>query len=207
MGSQEYYVFLSSSLSVSQLLSPATHFSLSLPLSVTHSTHTHTCEHTCTHAHTHSSAWSSVPQLCHVTDLLVVDLRLSLAYFMMTHPLPIAGKLPIKVRLLGNYHHTHTHTHTHILTYCMALCSSCIELFSCMQSRLRYYFTNRACTQSSELSSRGWLSGEELETLEYLHVLERFYPNESYDEAHNLQPNQPRSESAAAYTYIISFCS
>ena len=28
--------------------------------------------------------------------LLVVDLYSSLAYFMMTHPLPIAGKLPIK---------------------------------------------------------------------------------------------------------------
>ena len=33
---------------------------------------------------------------CHVTDLLVVDLRSSLAYFVMTHPLPEACKLPIK---------------------------------------------------------------------------------------------------------------
>ena len=31
----------------------------------------------------------------YVTDLLVVDLHLSLAYFMMTHPLPVAGKLPM----------------------------------------------------------------------------------------------------------------
>ena len=36
------------------------------------------------------------PNKCYVTDLLVVDLRSSLAYFMMTHPLPVAGKLPIK---------------------------------------------------------------------------------------------------------------
>ena len=32
----------------------------------------------------------------YVTDLLVVDLCSSLAYFMMTHPLPVASKLPIK---------------------------------------------------------------------------------------------------------------
>ena len=32
----------------------------------------------------------------HQTILLVVDLCSSLAYFMMTQPLPIAGKLPIK---------------------------------------------------------------------------------------------------------------
>ena len=31
-----------------------------------------------------------------ITILLVVDLCSSLAYFMMTQPLPIAGKLPIK---------------------------------------------------------------------------------------------------------------
>ena len=36
------------------------------------------------------------PNQCYVTDLLVVDLRSSLAYFMMTHPLPVTGKLPIK---------------------------------------------------------------------------------------------------------------
>ena len=49
-------------------------------------------------------AWSSAPQLMsYVTDLLVVDLQLSLANFMMTHPVPIAGKLPIKLWFLGNY--------------------------------------------------------------------------------------------------------
>ena len=36
------------------------------------------------------------PNYCQITILLVVDLCSSLAYFMMTHPLPIAGKLPIK---------------------------------------------------------------------------------------------------------------
>ena len=43
------------------------------------------------------------PNYCQVTILLVVDLCSSLAYFMMTQPLPIAGKLPIKLWLLGNY--------------------------------------------------------------------------------------------------------
>ena len=36
------------------------------------------------------------PNYCQITILLVVDLCSSFAYFMMTHPLPIAGKLPIK---------------------------------------------------------------------------------------------------------------
>ena len=60
------------------------------------------------------SAWSSVhnsyliaigvhemhgqmhPNYCKITILLVVRLCSSLAYFMMTQPLPIASKLPIK---------------------------------------------------------------------------------------------------------------
>ena len=70
------------------------------------------------------------PNWCHVTGLLVVDLRSSLAYSVMTHPLPLAGKLPTfvqKLRLLSNYQqttthtyahtHTHTHSHAHTLTY------------------------------------------------------------------------------------------
>ena len=36
------------------------------------------------------------PNYCQITILLVVDLCSSLVYFMITHPLPIAGKLPIK---------------------------------------------------------------------------------------------------------------
>ena len=41
------------------------------------------------------------PNYCQITILLVVDLCSSLAYFMMTHPLPIAGKLPIKTLVAG----------------------------------------------------------------------------------------------------------
>ena len=63
------------------------------------------------------------PNKCHVTALLVVDLRSSLAYFMMTHPLPIVGKLPIKTLVArqlptkGCYVYNmvpecYTHTHT-----------------------------------------------------------------------------------------------
>ena len=57
----------------------------------------------------HSNYWQ-------ITILLVVDLCSSLGYFMMTQPLPIAGKLPIKTlvaRQLPTNTHTHTHTHTH----------------------------------------------------------------------------------------------
>ena len=36
------------------------------------------------------------PYYCQITSLLVADLCSSLAYSMMTQPLPIAGKLPIK---------------------------------------------------------------------------------------------------------------
>ena len=55
--------------------------------------------------------------------MLVVDLRSSLAYFMMTHPLPVASKLSVKTlvakQLPTNTHtythmYTHTHTHTHV---------------------------------------------------------------------------------------------
>ena len=56
------------------------------------------------------------PNYCHITDLLVVDLCSSLAYFVFTLPLPVAAKFPIELSLLCNYQHTHTHT-------CYAPCS------------------------------------------------------------------------------------
>ena len=40
--------------------------------------------------------YNMYPYYCRITILLVVDLCSSLAYFMMTQPLPIVGKLPIK---------------------------------------------------------------------------------------------------------------
>ena len=91
--------------------------------------------------HTHDINWgarSSAPQL-HVTDLLIVDHLSSLAYFVMTYTLSIAGKLPIKTymyvaRLLPTntdtqiptihmyalytqYTHTRTHTFTKAYKY------------------------------------------------------------------------------------------
>ena len=36
------------------------------------------------------------PNQCHVTGLLVADLRSSVVYFMMTHPLLVAGKFAYK---------------------------------------------------------------------------------------------------------------
>ena len=47
------------------------------------------------------------PNYCQITILLVVNLCSSLAYFMMTHPLPVASKLPIKLWLLDNYQQIH----------------------------------------------------------------------------------------------------
>ena len=68
-----------------------------------------------------------------VSILLVVDLCSSLAYFMMTQPLPIAGKLPIKTliakRLPTNVHihiiivlhiNSHTKTHWYVCAYTFA---------------------------------------------------------------------------------------
>ena len=53
------------------------------------------------------------PNYCQITILLVVDLRWSLVYFMMTHPFPIASKLPIKT-LVARQLPTNTHMHNTI---------------------------------------------------------------------------------------------
>ena len=53
------------------------------------------------------------PNYWQITILLVVDLCSSLAYFMMTHPLPIAGKLPIKTLVTKQLP---TNTHVHVYT-------------------------------------------------------------------------------------------
>ena len=50
---------------------------------------------------------------CQITDLLVVHLCSSLAYFMMTQPLPIAGKLPIKT-LVAKQLPTNMYTSVHV---------------------------------------------------------------------------------------------
>ena len=51
------------------------------------------------------------PNYCQITILVVVDRCSSLAYFIMTHPLPIAGKLPIETlvarQLPTNIHVSH----------------------------------------------------------------------------------------------------
>ena len=51
------------------------------------------------------------PNYCQITLLLVVDLSISLAHYMMIQPLPMVGKLPIKLWLLGNYQQIHIHTY------------------------------------------------------------------------------------------------
>ena len=57
------------------------------------------------------------PNYWQITILLVVDLCSSLAYFMMTQPLPIAGKLPIKT-LVAKQLPTNVHTYN-IISYCV----------------------------------------------------------------------------------------
>ena len=51
------------------------------------------------------------PNYYQITILLVVDLCSSLAYFMMTQPLPIAGKFPIKT-LVARQSSTNKHLYT-----------------------------------------------------------------------------------------------
>ena len=86
-------------------------------------THTHTtCTHTHTHTHTHNSYLPVIevhemhgrmhPNYWQITILLVVGLCSSLAYSMMTHPLPIAGKMPIET-LVAKQLPTNTRTHRH----------------------------------------------------------------------------------------------
>ena len=53
------------------------------------------------------------PNYWQITILLVVDLCSSLAYFMMTQPLPIAGKLPIKT-LVAKQLPTNVHVHVYV---------------------------------------------------------------------------------------------
>ena len=78
----------------------------------------HTCVHTHTHTHTHTDSsyvifnWGARDAWSSALQCKLVDLRSSLAYLMMTYPLPIAGNL---LRLLGNYEQSHTHTHTKLL--------------------------------------------------------------------------------------------
>ena len=70
----------------------------------------------------HSTMHLMHPNYCQNTILLVVDLCSSLAYFMMTQPLPIAGKLPIKTlvarQLPTNVHRTiYMYLHPHKIQY------------------------------------------------------------------------------------------
>ena len=90
-------------------------------------------------AHTHSSYMTLIGvhkmhgrvhrNLCHVTGLLVVDLRSSLANLTTTHPLPIASKL--KVRLLGNYQQTHTQV-IKVFAYCAIVSRLATSSLICM---------------------------------------------------------------------------
>ena len=54
------------------------------------------------------------PNYYQITILLIVDLCSSLAYFMMTHSLPIACKLPIKTLVARQLP---TNTHNNIILY------------------------------------------------------------------------------------------
>ena len=105
-----------------------TYFAFLLCSTHTHThtlTHTHahvhtTCIHThvLTHANVHTHKHTQAHRHKHTNTQ--VDLRSSLAYFMMTHPFPVAGYLPIKTfvaRQLPTNVHTCTMSHMHIYTH------------------------------------------------------------------------------------------
>ena len=72
--------------------------------------HTHHTQGICKHSHVVRSYTTLI-------DLLAVDLRSLLAYSMMTHPLPIAGKTLVARQLRTNKHtYTHLQPLGHICT-------------------------------------------------------------------------------------------
>ena len=62
------------------------------------------------------------PNYWQITILLVVDLCSSLAYFMMTQPLPIAGKFPINT-LVAKQLPTNVHVRVHVCRIVHAHCT------------------------------------------------------------------------------------
>ena len=118
--------FTTTTLNVSWLLAWVNAFLREqLQFNFTEHTHTHKQYSYMTLIGVHEMHGRVHPNECHVTDLLAVDLCSSLAYFMTTHPLLVASKLPIKA-LVAKQLQTHTHacthtrarahTHTHIHT-------------------------------------------------------------------------------------------
>ena len=77
-------------------------------------------------------AWNGrmYPNYWQITTLLVVDLCSSSAYFMITQPLAIAGKLPIKTLVAKQLPtHTYAHTHTHVHPRRTPTGSTCIHTY------------------------------------------------------------------------------
>ena len=63
----------------------------------------HVCSSYLTVIGVHEMHSRMLPNHSQITNLVVIDPLSSLAYPMMTHLLPIANKLPIKLWLLSNY--------------------------------------------------------------------------------------------------------
>ena len=72
------------------------------------------------------------PDYCQITILLVVDLCSSLAYFVMTQPLPIAGKMLMKTLVASNYQLILIHVLAH-------LCKP-VQAYMYVQSLLSYTY-------------------------------------------------------------------
>ena len=64
-----------------------------------------------------------------------------------------------------------------------------------MQQGLVFHFCcSAASCQAKELTEQGWLSNSEIQSLQYLRVLESYYPLQSYDRAMATHSRQhPRS--------------
>ena len=90
------------------------------------------------------------PNYCQITILLVVDLCSSLAYFMVTQPLPITGKFPIKTlvaKQLQTKCHAYARTHIHSLTCNTLNTHTPVHTLSCDVIQYNYYY----CTHNAEL--------------------------------------------------------
>ena len=134
-----------------------------------HSTYVHTFTLAYIHTHIHISYLPVIgvhemhgrmhPNYWQITILLVVDLCSSLAYFMMTQPLPIAGKLPIKTLVakqlpthhaqtlnirtytlpyIRTQHHAYTDTHKHTHTVAHKYMHTYIHVYTYIHTYIRH---------------------------------------------------------------------
>ena len=94
----------------------------------------------------HSTMHLMHPNYWQITILLVVDLCSSLAYFMMTHPLPIAGKMPIKT-MVAKQIHMYCDCVGFNIVYVMTVHNHyCVEYYNSWRSKKSMCTTLKLCS-------------------------------------------------------------